>query len=280
MNNDSVKEIVYEFEMCAPKSSYIKPLYGKTSRKHIIPICILLLIIAAECIAIMLFDYSPSRYIWGIIPMMIILYCAVRFIIRPGKSKKLYEKIHEAREDCYSYTFYSDCVSVKNPTVEATLNYDTAEYYTEDSERFMIVFRFNRSITIDKSQCDEEKLDFFRNLVPKENQKKAEKKTSRTLVICLLLNILYAALLAVMLGVHIHAYNNLYISEYQCTTYESFENCLNAGTIKDVVIIQDKYVEYTYTGRMEEERYYTVCTDNIEFLIQKMDSADVNWKSE
>ncbi len=280
MNNDSEKEIVYEFEMYTPKSSYIKPLYGRKSKKYIVLTRIMMMLIAAECIAIMSFGYYSSSYIWGIIPLLIILYFIVNFIILPCKRKKLYEKIHTAGEDFFSYVFYSDCVNIKNSTVEATLNYDTAEYYAEDNERLMIVFPFNRTITIDKTQCDEEKLDFFRNIVPKENQKKAEKKSSRKLIIRLSLNILYAVLLAVLLGVCIHADSNHYISEYQCTTYESFEACLDAGTIKDVVIVKNKYVEYTYTGRMEEERYYTVCSDDIENLIEKMDNADVNWKSE
>ncbi len=280
MNNYSEKKIVYEFEMNNPKSSYIKPLYGKKSRKYVVAEQVLAFIIAVECVAIMCFDYGYSRYLWGIITLLIILNWVGRFLVMPYKRKKLYEKIHTQKEDCFSYIFYEDCVRIKNPTIEATLNYDTAEYYAEDDERLAIIFSFNRTITIDKKQCDEEKLIFFRKLVPEENQKKSEKKTSIKFAVRTLFVVLYAIVLAVLLGIFIHEDKNRYIPEYQCTTYESFETCLEQGTIKDVVIVKNKYVEYTYTGRMEEERYYTVCSDSITDLIQKMDNADVNWESE
>lgn len=276
MDDASAKEILYEFDMCNPKSCYTKPLYGKRSAKYAILINILCLLMAIEGIILMILDRSASRIWWGVIPLFVIIYSVAVL----DKRRKNYEKIHAAMEDCHSYTFYNDCVKVEGQTVKATFKYDTAEYYMEDAERFVITFPFGRAIAFDKKQCGEEKLEFFRSLVPQDNQKKAEKKNSQKLLVRFAALMLYAIFLTLTIGRYVYINKYHYASEYQNTTYESFEACLNAGTITDVVIINNKYIEYTYTGRMEDERYYTVCSGDIDELIQKLEYANVNWKRE
>lgn len=276
MNDASAKEILYQFDMCNPESCYTKPLYGKKSAKYAILINILYWLMAIEGIILMILDRSASRIWWGLIPLFVIIYS----VAVPHKRRKDYEKIHAAMEDCHFYTFYNDCVKVKGQTVEATFKYDTAEYYMEDAERFVITFPFGRAIAFDKKQCGEEKLKFFRSLVPEDNQKKSEKKNAQKLFVRFAALTLYAIFLTVTLARYVYINKYYYVSEYQNTTYESFEVCLNAGTITDVVIINDKYIEYTYTGHREDERYSTVCPGDIEQLIEKLEHANVNWKIE
>lgn len=280
MDDVSEKEIVYEFDMCNPESSYMKRLYGRVSRKYITLRRVVLALIIAEVIALAFLDRSSTKNVWIIFLAFAFGFCVCDFFILPRKRKKIYEKLHAAKEDLFSYTFYKDSVRMKNQSVELTLKYDTAEFFAEDDERLMIIFPFNRTISIDKKQCDEERLAFFRSIVPEESQKKVEKKTSRRLFIESVCFILYALLIAVVIVLEVRINAHSYYPEYPNTTYVSFEACLNGGTIKDVVIINEKYVEYTFTGRGEDERYYTVYTGEIDELTEKLDDADVDWRSE
>lgn len=123
-------------------------------------------------------------------------------------------------------------------------------------------------------------LAFFRSIVPEENQKKTEKKTAKKFIVSTALSILYIVLLAVMIVLRINQ-NARYYPKYVETTYISFEDCLYAGLVDDIVIIDNKYIEYTYTGRGEDERYYTVYSgDDIDLFTEILDGMCVNWKFE
>lgn len=281
MSDEIEKEIVYEFDTCISKDSYIKPLYGKISRKHIIPRRILTLLMMGEVTALIILDKFSVRTLWIILLIFIFIFCVLIHILLRINTIKQYEKIHAAKEDRLSYTFYNDRAKIKSPTVEATLNYDTAEFLVENDERLMIVFPFNNSINIEKRQCNEEQLAFFRNIVPEENQKKTEKKTAKNFFAITSLMVLYTVLLAVMIVVRVNTNARAYNPEYLETTYISFEACLDAGTVEDIVIINNRFIEYTYIGRGEDERYYTVYSgDDIDRLTEKIDSLDVSWKFE
>lgn len=276
MSDELEKEVVYKLDICVSKDNYMKPLYGKISRKYKVFQRITVILIIAEIIALMILDKSTIIR-WSPI---LVLYVIFRFILYYNKIKR-YEKLHAAKEDRFSYTFYSDSVKLKNSALEATLKYDTAEYYAEDNERMMIVFPFDRGIYVDKSQCDEEMLAFFRSIVPEENHKKVEKKTAVKSFIVSAAIALYAALLAVLIVMRVNLNANSYAPKYPESTYISFEACLDYGSVKDVVIIKNKYVEYTYTGRGEDERYYTVYPDDdIDWLTNKLNALDVDWKFE
>ncbi len=274
----SEKEIVYAFDMRNPESSYTKPIFGKRSRIILILLFIALLVIAVESVVLMAIDRSSLGIFWAIVPIVIAFDGVKVFLILPHKRRKHYEKVHAENEDLYSYTFYTDCVKIQSPSVDAVLDYDSAEYYAEDADRLRIVFSLGRSIDIDKTQCDEEKLAFFRNIVSKDSQKKARKKSCQKFMIRLIAAILVAVLYAFQIAEIVNINKHAYYPEYQNTTYESFEACLAEGTIKDVVIINDKYVEYTFMNFTGDERYYTVCFGDIDHLIQKLNNADVNWE--
>ena len=274
----SEKEIVYAFDMRNPESSYTKPIFGKRSRIILLLLFIALLVIAVESVVLMAIDRSSLRVFWLIVPIMIAFDSAKVFLILPHNRRKHYKKVHAENEDFYSYTFYTDCVKIQSASVDAVLDYDSAEYYAEDADRLRIVFSLGRSIDIDKTQCNEEKLAFFRNIVSKESQKKFQKNSCKKLIIHLIVAIFVAVMYAFQIAEIVNTNKHAYYPEYQNTTYESFEACLNEGTIKDVVIINDKYVEYTFINYTGDERYYTVCPDEIEHLIQKLDDADVNWE--
>lgn len=274
MNNDTEKEVIHEIDMCIPKYCYLKKMYGKTSKKFVLPMRIILFIIVIEWFILCYFDYEWYK-IGFPFAFTIVIVTILSFITE----RKKYKRIHAAKEDCITYTFYSDSVKVKTPTIEAVYKYDTAEYFAEDKKRLMVIFNLNRSVTIDKSQCDEEKLDFIRNIVPEEKQKKTEKKATKNNIIHLILYSLIVIYLSVTIIAYIYLDKNTYEPKYPSTTYESFMGCLEHGTITDVVIIKDKYVEYTYTGYEEDERLYTTC-DDIDELIEKMQELDVDWEKE
>lgn len=274
MNTDTEKEVIHEIDICLPKYCYLKTLYGKTSRKFVLPMRIIFFIIAIEWLILICLDKEYAKI--GVSFAVIIVFILIFSFIT---TRKNYKKIHASKEDCHTYTFYSDRVKIKTPTIEAVYNYDTAEYYAEDKKRLMVIFNLNRSVTIDKSLCDEEKLDFIRSIVPEEKQKKNEKKTLIKQIINLIFCLLIVITLAVAITAHIYLEKNRYNPEYPSTTYESFIGCLEHGTITDVVIIKDKFVEYTYTGYEEDERFYTTC-DDIDKLIEKMEELDVDWEKD
>lgn len=281
MGDEIEKEIVYEFDTCISKDSYIKPLYGKISRKYIILRRILTLLMMVEVTALIILNESYLKTLWEIVLICIFIFCVLGRILPRINTIKQYEKIHAAKEDSFTYTFYTDHAKVKSPTVEAALKYDTAEFLAENDKRLMIVFPFNRAISIEKSQCDEEQLAFFRSIVPEENQKKTAKATSKKQLAVTALMVLYTVLLAVVIAVRVNTNARAYYPEYLETTYISFEACLDAGTVKDIVIINNKFIEYTFIGRGEDERYYTVYSgDDIDRLTEKLDSIDVSWKFE
>lgn len=176
MYEDAGKEIVYEFSMRTPESFYLHPTYEKRYRKYVILIRIRILVIVAEHFLLMVLDHGDDSFVWGIVPLLGLLYCVTAFLVEPHLRKKRYDKLHAAKEDCYTYTFYTDSVRLKTPTAEVTLAYDTAEFYAEDDERFMLFFPFDRRLTIDKRQCDEERLMFFRSIVPIDRQEKSREK--------------------------------------------------------------------------------------------------------
>lgn len=281
MSDEIEKEIVYKFDTCISKDGYVKPIYGKISRKHIVPRRILLLLMICEITALIILDKSYVRILWIILLIIIFIFRVLGRILLRINAVKQYEKIHAAKEDCFSYTFYNDYAKIKSPTVEVTLNYDKAEFLAEDDEQMMIIFPFNEVINIEKGQYDEEQLAFFRNIVPEENQKKTEKETAKKFFAITSLMVLYTVLLAVMIIVRVNINARAYYPEYIETTYISFEACLDAGTVKDIVIINNKFIEYTFIGRGEDERYYTVYLgDDIDKLTEKFDSLDVNWEFE
>lgn len=281
MSDEAEKEIVYELETCISKDIYVKPIYGKISRKYKTLNRVLDFLVLAELAALAILDKSSVRVVWIILFAFIFFTCfLLRFIMYRGAIKQ-FEEIQSAKENFVTYTFYRDCVKVKGPIVEAILNYETAEFFAENNEQLMVIFPFNRQICVEKKQCDEEMLAFIRNIVRQENQKKVEKKTAKKFLVSSCLGVLYTVLLAVMIAVKINVNAHAYNSEYVETTFTSFEGCLYYGTVKDIVIIDDKYIEYTYTGRGEEERYYTVYSgDNISQFTEILDIMDVTWRFE
>jgi len=281
MNDRPEKEAVYKLDMIINDPDFLKPLFGKYSRRHYMIIQFVILAIVLEHITLMLIDRSSSWFFWTILPLLIVVRCILVLVVAPGKRKAFLEKLRNAGEDCITYTFYDDSVKVNTSSSEVLLKYETAELFAEDDKRLIIKFPFGRSIQIFKDQCDEDSLDFIRGIVPENNQKKSEKKTIPSFLIRFTLLIILAAAFAYFIGYYASWEKNHYVSDYPNTTYVSFEACLKAGIISDVVIINDKYVEYTYTGKGKKDRYYTVYDgDDIDELIAELNKYNTNWKFE
>lgn len=280
MNDDLKNEVVYEIDTCHPRESYLKPIYLKKPRKYVMLSRVFAGILTAETIVLCTIDRSSARPWWVMLLFSALIYFLWLPFLRRNNKIKDYEKIHATNEDRHSYVFYKDHVKVTTPTTELTLAYDTAEHFVENDDRLIIAFPLNRNVGIEKKQCDEEILAFFRNIVPKEKQKKSEGKSAKKFFMIFALNFFCAAFLAVSL-VKTVGLNAEYHSKYPESTYGSFESCLDYGVVKEVVIIKNKYVEYTYIGRGEDERYYTVYPDDdIYWLTNKLNAYDVNWKFE
>lgn len=280
MCDETKNEIIYELETCIPKDSYIKPLYGRISRKYIILRRVLTLLIAAGVAVLAVLNKSSVRTIWIILLICILIFNVLVRVMRRKNSTKHYEKIHAAKEDCLHYTFYKDHAIVKSPTVEVKLNYDTAEFLAENDKRLMINFPFNQAINIEKSEHDEEQLAFFRSIDPEEKQKKTEKDAARRFFMVSFLMLVYTVILAVVVALTVKANARTNHPEHHETTYVSFEACLYDGTVDDIVIINNKYIEYTFFGREEAERYFTIYSGNdIDSLTEIFDGLSVSWES-
>lgn len=282
MPDNNEKEIICQFDFRKPEYFYTKPLYSDHLKIHFLIykiLSIICVIVVIVFILMLIFNPVSTFYSALVIPVLLLAYTVKDRIITPLLVKKGYKKIHAENEDLVTYTFYSDSVNIKSPTLNTTYNYSKAERYMEDSKRIALIFALNRHISVEKSLCTEEQLNFIRNIVPEEKQKKYRKKSSIMLIICILL---YCVAIFYIGSSILKIYDinkNTYYLEYPKTTYESFEKCLDNGTIKDVLIIKDEFVEYTYTGHDKDERYYTVCSKNIKKLKTKLDNNDISWKS-
>ncbi len=280
MNDCPEKEAVYKLDMYVSDPDYLKPLFGKHSRRHYLMIQLVIIVLVIESFLLLSLDHSSARFAWCVIPLAILIRSIIIFCISPRKRKEYCEKLKTAGEDHFAYTFYDDCVKIVTVSAEAVLQYDSAEFYAEDNDRLTVNFQFGRAIHIYKGQCNEDELEFIRGIVPEDKQKKAAQKTIRSFILRLILLIFCAALLGSVIAFE-RKVNNRYHPEYANTTYVSFEACLKAGTISDVVIIEDKYVEYTYTGKGQQTRYYTVYDgDDIDELIAELNEYNTNWKFE
>ena len=283
MNNDTEKEIIYEFDAVTPKSAYTKVLYGRISSKFRIPLIVLRTIFYVDMIFLFIIGkITDNNDMDFIIIILLFSFCARCF--SAYTTRKNYKKLHEANEDCYTYTFYDDSVKIKNTSVEAVLKYSDIECYAEDKKRIIIVFKFNRAICLEKELYSDEQLDFFRSIVPEQKQKKFVKKTLIKYIIRTLLYLVVVIILTVpnvkLLVLISKLEDAPYQSQYTSTTFASFENCMNYGHVKDVVIIRDEYIEYTYIGDDGLIRYSTKCPDGkLDDLKEKMDKLDVEWQN-
>ena len=250
------KKALFTVDACYPEERYTKRLFIRTIRlpmkvcKFIIPV------IMAELLALTILDRKGTAVWSGILLLIAFFYVLIVFIM-PLKAKKKYRAIHAAGEDRILYTYYEDSVRIKSPTVEALLKYSDAESYMENDKYLMITFPFHRQVTISKENCDEEQLRFFRNIVPPEKQQKQEKKAAALGWILIAICLIYALMLACEIKLALTHQTPAYSSDLPRTTYESFEACLMSGYVKDINIVSQRYLEYTFTGNKEEKRLYT-----------------------
>lgn len=279
--NAEEDKVIFELSYTLPESVYVKPVYGKVSSIYRIAMNIIMPILFVEVLVLMILSRGEGRAWWGMVLALVVFYEVVMLIIMPTRRKKLYKKISEAGENQLTYTFYSNSVKYKNPSLEAVMLYDTAEFYAEDSERIIVVFPFNRRICAIKSECTEEQIDYIRNIVPESHHEEALKKTKRKCLIKIIAFSVYIVLLAVSVYQTVRVRSQMssyeYNTKYESTTYESFINCVSVGSIKDVVIYEDRYVEYTFTGYEEDERFYTCYDGDMSVLTMILDSYGVNW---
>ena len=270
------KEIVFQFYNQDPEAGRVKQLYGEVSRKFRPVHLALLGVMFLEVVALSFLDHSAFKYMWLVLALFLAMLFVLTFIIAPQRRRKLYKEQIAAGEMNYLYTFFNDCVVLKNNSAEITLKYDDAQFYAENNEAMVVGFQFSKHFVIDKNNCTEEQLDFIRNFVPKSNMDVTRKKTRAKMI----RKIVIAIVCVLWLGVFIYRDINYYPdrTKYANTTYSSFYDCVGQGSIKDVVIIDDKYVEYTFTGNSTDERYYTVYKGDMKLLIDYLEANNTNWE--
>ena len=276
------RDVVFKLDVQIPAKAYLKPIRGRVSSKFNIIMNVLLAIDICMMLALAIIAPPKHKTWWIVLLCLFTAYIIFMEIFIRNRRKKEYLKLVAARENEVVYTFYADGVNVKNPNIEGNLLYENAEYYAETKDFFVIVFQLSRNVIIEKSQCSEWQLEFLRNVVSEKNQKAIEKKALISGLIKMILMIAYIAMLSysVVQIARIRKVMNSYeyTTEYEYTTYDSFIDCVGAGTIKDVAIYEDRFIEYTFFGRGYDERYYTSYDGDISVLTMILDSRYVNWK--
>lgn len=247
------KEIIYTFEACHPEQRDTKTAFVKPARLPLLLGKFLIPVVMAEMLVLSVLDQKDAGT-WSVLLICIAFLYVFVLVILPQKAKKRYLKIHAAGEDRIAYTFYADSVRLKSPTAEALLEYSKAEYYMENDRFLMICFTLGRRVTIDKQNCDAEQLAFFKAIVPLERQRKKEKTAAISGWLSFTAVILYIFLLACEIKLSANPRTNSGASQYPSSTYESFVGCLKDGHVKDVVV-KEHYLEYTFTGHSEDERF-------------------------
>ena len=82
------QEIVYEFVMCTPEKFYVEDLYGRQSRKFLLPRRILVLVIVLEFLVLMALDHGDTSFLWGIVPFLVLLYFLSMIFLIPHRRRK------------------------------------------------------------------------------------------------------------------------------------------------------------------------------------------------
>lgn len=270
------KKVIFQFYNQDPEMGRVKPLFGKVSRRFIIIEYILFAILAVEWTILGVMEQGMSRVIDWFVAGFVVMAFLLPFVIMPARRRKAYRERVTAGEMSYLYTFFEDCVILKNNSMELNLKYDTAQFYAENKEAIVVGFQYGKSIVVDKTTCTAEQVDFIRNIVPKGSMDKTKKKTAVRMTI----RIIVAVICVVVAGIYIYKKYNYYPdrTEYVCTTYVSFYDCVSVGLVKDIVIIDNTFIEYTFTGNGTDERYYTVYKGNIDDLVHFFDRNHTNWE--
>ncbi|MCR5601978.1 MAG: hypothetical protein K6G33_14725 [Ruminococcus sp.] len=257
MTNIQEQEPIYYFDLQLPEYIYTKQQLGKPLKKFFIITEAAQAIIAIELIILTFISRSSFKSLYALLAAYFVISIIGKLILTPYTHKKNYKKIHAANEDQLSYTFYPDRVILKTPTSERELAYNTANYYHENPPVISVFFLFNKNFTIEKSQCTDEQLNFIRNIVPADKQKKHNRKLSLIMgglaAVSLLLTLFSTKGLFELININ----KNTYELKYPYTASAAFESSLGNGNISDVVIIRGKYIEFTYTGHSKDEKYYT-----------------------
>ncbi len=274
------KEILYKINMQIPESFYIIPFMGKKGKIRHIIIEILELIFCVELIILVFMNKSHFSPVLLAIPLLKVLSIIFKLVVIPKSRKKQYQNIHSENEDLHCITFYTDSLNVKSPSSDINFNYNSIEGYFEDDKEMIIDFSLNRAIFIDKRQCTAEQIDFIKSLVPPDKQKKHLRKPFIRFIISFVIQAVCVLGLCHTIGMLVYIEKTAYVLNYPKTTYDSFVDCVLDDSVEDVLILNDKYIEYTFTGYDEDERFYTVCTGDIMNLKAVLDDEHVKWKDE
>lgn len=175
-NKTGIKEPRYTLEMTIPEKAYTKVTMDKaTTVFYAIRVIIDALIFIMTVILYVTDMFGFKTVYFGIFVFFIVYLCLI-YIATPVKRKKLFKQIEERRENEVTYSFFDEEMKYKSPSAELTLQYEDAEYYAENDEFLIVAFKLKRNLAVEKSQCSPELLDFIRNMVSAEKQKKAERK--------------------------------------------------------------------------------------------------------
>lgn len=278
---DNKKE-VFTVETQLPMKCFTKPIIGDEESKYYKIINVLIPILIAETIYLIVIANPTMRAMWLIVLMLIAAFVVYNLVIRPSARKEEYKRIRNNGEDEVSYTFYTDCMKLEVAGKESILRYDSAEYCTESEEFLMIMFPGKKSVILDKSECSEDRIDFLKNVVSEEKNTAHRKDISSKMLLIIIVMAAYMIMQVVCI-VQLSKARSIadeyeYMTRYQQTTYESFIDCVEIGAVKDVVIYDSIYVEYTYVDEGKEKRYYTEYYGDEDILAKILNNYSINWE--
>lgn len=278
LNSDEI----FKLDIKVPEECYIKKTFGRVTSMYLKFYNLMFTVLIIETIALIVISVPALKVWWSLLLAAIVFYAVVTYVLGPIGRKKQYAEIANAGEDEFTYIFYGDYVHIKNASIEANLQYDTAQYYAENDANFILVFPMNRNIVIRKDMCTEEQLEFLRNVVPEKNQTEAQNKSHKSYLIRIIVGTVYGLMLAVCISYNLRIRESMsgyeYTTKYENTSYISFMDCVGNGTVKDIVIYEGRYVEYTFTGYSEDVRYYTTYDGDMSVLKTIFEAYGVNWQ--
>lgn len=197
-----------------------------------------------------------------------------KFVVLPKNIKRTFGILSDNNENDNQYDLYEDHIVRINPTGTAVIKYDQINWINEDNRFICFFIPVNKVIIVDKELCDAEAIEFIKSKVDKNKVEKSRKAFKRKSIIIWTFGILIIIFTVFIIWL------NKPLNDYPYSTYESFVECLDHGSVDEVTFnekpLKTKTITYRYVNKESKEYYNTVPPkgydkDKLLELIEKRD---------
>ena len=179
-----------------------------------------------------------------------------KFVALPKSIKRTFGILSDNNENDNQYDLYEDHIIRINPTGTVIIKYDQINWISEDINHICFFIPVNKVIIIDKASCETAAIDYIKSKVDEAKISKSRKAFKKKSIIVWALGI-YIALSTIFI-----IWVNKPFNDYPYSTYESFVDCLEYGSVDEVTFheepLKTKTITYRFVNGKSEEYFNTV----------------------